>query len=141
MFYWAVRRLLALNASSHRRRGTVVQPYDDVQQDQYFWNETTSANFSYAFLIELKNVANTPCLYNTVVLITNRLFNYQSGLNKDFPYVPDEGCITFSVILLGRPDIPNEDFEKQYVNLSTKTAPSEQHFHCIYEIAKQVYGF
>ncbi|CAJ0566990.1 unnamed protein product, partial [Mesorhabditis spiculigera] len=111
-----------------------VQPYDDVQQDQYFWNETTSANFSYAFLIELKNVANTPCLYNTVVLITNRLFNYQSGLNKDFPYVPDEGCITFSVILLGRPDIPNEDFEKQYANLSTKLL-QVNNISCIYEIA------
>ncbi|CAJ0557841.1 unnamed protein product, partial [Mesorhabditis spiculigera] len=114
-----------------------VQPYDDVQQDQYFWNETTSANFSYAFLIELKNVANTPCLYNTVVLITNRLFNYQSGLNKDFPYVPDEGCITFSVILLGRPDIPNEDFEKQYANLSTKLL-QVNNISCIYEIAVEV---
>ncbi|CAJ0950321.1 unnamed protein product, partial [Mesorhabditis belari] len=110
-----------------------VSRFGNTDNSTDFWKETGTANFSYVFTAELKEIK--PCLYNTVILITNRLFEFHSGFLKDFPVaLPSASCITLTVVLLGRPDITNESFEKHYENVTTHLL-QVNNISCIYEIA------
>ncbi|CAJ0947205.1 unnamed protein product, partial [Mesorhabditis belari] len=108
--------------------------FDDTDNTHDYWQETSNANFSYVFLSELKSIQQK-CLYNTLVLITNRLFNYKEGLLKDFPNLPDEYCTTFSVVLLGRPDISFKSFESRYGKFTTNLLQINN-ISCLTEITR-----
>ncbi|CAJ0590330.1 unnamed protein product [Cylicocyclus nassatus] len=74
-------------------------------------NETQEANFTYSLVGLMKQFAQpkTKCLYNTIVLLTNRIFiTNQTVLGKDISNIVNYGCITFTVVALGNTGISQE---------------------------------
>ncbi|CAI4226737.1 unnamed protein product [Auanema sp. JU1783] len=94
-----------------------VGTYDSINPIQV---DPTDGNFTYALLGDLKVFASkdTKCLYNNVVLLTQRIFQYQDGLPADIVQVVDFGCITFTIIAVGNPDITTDLLTTHYHNLT-----------------------
>ncbi|KHJ87546.1 hypothetical protein OESDEN_12678, partial [Oesophagostomum dentatum] len=71
-------------------------------------NETKDANFTYALMKQFAQ-PKTKCLYNTIVLLTNRIFvTNQTVLGKDVSNIVNYGCITFTIVALGNTGITQE---------------------------------
>ncbi|WKY11317.1 hypothetical protein Q1695_003126 [Nippostrongylus brasiliensis] len=84
--------------------------------------EAPDANFTYALVDLMKRFAQptTKCLYNTIVLLTNRIFvTDQASLGKDVANIVNYGCITFTIIALGNTGI-TQDLMFQYYSTYTQ---------------------
>lgn len=101
-------------------------------------NETAGANFTYTLVTLMKNFAqpNTKCLYNTIVLLTNRIFiTDQSLLGKDVTNIVQYGCITFTIIALGNTGI-TQDMMFQYYSTFTQRLFVVPGYNCIIKLDK-----
>uniref|UniRef100_A0A7I4YVI0 receptor protein-tyrosine kinase n=1 Tax=Haemonchus contortus TaxID=6289 RepID=A0A7I4YVI0_HAECO len=112
-----------------------VVSYDSTSPLQ---NETSKANFTYALVGLMKQFAqpNTKCLYNTIVLLTNRVFvTDQEMLGKDVANIVNYGCITFTVIALGNTGITQE-LLYQYYSSYTQRLFVVPGYNCITRLDK-----
>ncbi|PAV64409.1 hypothetical protein WR25_02954 [Diploscapter pachys] len=100
---------------------TYVGNYDN---DDPIQNETSNFNFTYMLISELKTYSSPTnrCLFNTVVLLTNRLF-YSSvdsrTIYNEMQKIYNTGCITFTVIAVGREEITYDIMADTYANITT----------------------
>ncbi|CAD6191632.1 unnamed protein product [Caenorhabditis auriculariae] len=95
--------------------------------------ETARANFSFTLINDLKTIGHKPasCLYNSVVLITNRLFNVTNSIIfTELESIYTNGCITLTVIAVGNPAIDSEMLYKVYGNITLLTFPVPG-FNCL----------
>ncbi|EPB66032.1 protein tyrosine kinase [Ancylostoma ceylanicum] len=107
-----------------------VVNYDTLAPVQ---NETEEANFTYALVDLMKLLAQpkTKCLYNTIVLLTNRIFvTNQTLLGKDVANIVNYGCITFTIIALGNTGITQE-MMFQYYSVYTQRLFVVPGYNCI----------
>ncbi|EFO83864.1 hypothetical protein CRE_14910 [Caenorhabditis remanei] len=93
---------------------------------------TSQFNFSYVLIDDLKKVGSTKkaCLYNNYVLITNRIFNMtnQTDVVEELSKIMGVGCITFTVVVVGNPDITTEMIYQQYNAQYSYVVPN---FNCL----------
>ncbi|VDO11509.1 unnamed protein product [Haemonchus placei] len=83
---------------------------------------------------------NTKCLYNTIVLLTNRVFvTDQEMLGKDVANIVNYGCITFTVIALGNTGITQE-LLYQYYSSYTQRLFVVPGYNCITRLDVCSYG-
>ncbi|KIH59845.1 hypothetical protein ANCDUO_09911 [Ancylostoma duodenale] len=114
-----------------------VVDYDTLAPVQ---NETDEANFTYALVDLMKLLAQpkTKCLYNTIVLLTNRIFvTNQTLLGKDVANIVNYGCITFTIIALGNTGITQE-MMFQYYSVYTQRLFVVPGYNCITKLDKCV---
>ncbi|KAK6755898.1 hypothetical protein RB195_014347 [Necator americanus] len=103
-------------------------------------NETKEANFTYALVDLMKQFAkpSTKCLYNTIVLLTNRIFvTNQTLLGRDVANIVNYGCITFTIIALGNTGITQE-MMFQYYSVYTQRLFIVPGYNCITKLDKCV---
>ncbi|EGT39413.1 hypothetical protein CAEBREN_08064 [Caenorhabditis brenneri] len=108
-----------------------VGHYDDLDPVQPV---TSQYNFSYVLIDDLKKVGSTKaaCLYNNYVLITNRLFNMSSDdlVVSEINKIKGIGCLTFTIIAVGNPEITTEMIFHAYDSITDSTFVI-QSFNCL----------